>query len=322
MPPNGSLAYRVERVLVTDEDLTSWTVRLDEGVPVSAAGPCPACGHGTSYEVALHVASMGLAGDVDARPPSAVTRVFECECHRSHTAPEASSPAASKDNCGRWWLVTIRLDEEGQRIRAGYDDTLLGAAKALNAQVAAEESSVRSSAEKWIAGVTALYGLFGFSGLVLGKDGLTGLPFWGRLVAAVLAGLGLLLAAVAIRKSYRAAYGWPTIDDVSNDEKLKAWEKDRHAALPKVVTEFRRGVQASLWSVLVLALALGAILFWPRDVARPITSATLADDSIVCGSLLDTSTAGELRIRKSDGTVAVVPFGEVRKIKSVATCVT
>ena len=71
--------------------------------------------------------------------------------------------------------------------------------------------SRRASAEKWIAGVAALYGLFGLAGLVIAKDSLDGLSTGGRIGAALAALIGLVLAAVAIVNSYRAAYGWPVI---------------------------------------------------------------------------------------------------------------
>ena len=318
------VTYRAERLLVTDQQLADWEVVDDgQGRPIQAEGPCPSCQHRTDGEVKLTVYGHG-AGGVSATlaPVERITRVFECACGMTHMTE--TDPPEPQDSCGRWWLASIRLaaDGPGQRVRRGIDDTLLSAAKALEAAGDAEETRLRAAAGHWTAGVAALLGLFGVSGVVVGKDSLLGLTLGARVAAGVLTCLALVSAGAAIVLSYRAAYGWPVLDDVGDDDKLRQWFESRRGHLKVAADELKNAVRWALIALGLLAAALALIWFRPSQPARPVVQVNRTDESSICGTLLDTSASGTVRIKTPAGEVQVVKVTDIQSVKgtTAAAC--
>lgn len=331
-----SLAYSAERCFVADEDLKDWQVVEesddDDHLPLELAGRCPSCSHLTQSDFTSDVVGVAQAGAGAPDPAEWATRVVSCACGVGHPKPAAASAQADSygqqaseaavASCGRWWLMSIRVTAsgDGPRFRAAYDESLLTAARALQGAVADESSRVRASAEKWIAGVTAVFGIFGLSSIALGKEGIGALPLPGRIVAGAVALLALIAAASAIFHSYRAAYGWPVITDVGNDEELRAWHKGRRLRLGKAADDLKDGVVWAMVALGSLATAIGLVLFWPAETTKPLVKVTRTDDSEVCGSLLDTTTSSQVRVKKADGAVAAFPAADVRAVKITKKC--
>ncbi|GAB2738731.1 hypothetical protein [Sinomonas soli] len=71
-------------------------------------------------------------------------------------------------------------------------------------------SDVRSRADKWSAGLTALTGLLTTALLVKGPEGILDVPEPFRVLVAVLISIALLLLIIATLLIYSAAYGSPT----------------------------------------------------------------------------------------------------------------
>ncbi|MFF4382541.1 hypothetical protein [Kitasatospora sp. NPDC001547] len=322
-----SPAYEPGQYPVTDTELVMWTVvRSDEGEILRIKGPCPSCGHDTAQQVegrALDRLAVAAGGSAPPPPPAArMTRICECACSEPH--PDGSTPPQNMRTCGRWWLVSIMLDRSvpgQQEVVAALDDSLLTAARAAKEMAATEEKRLRTSAEKWIAGITALIGLFSLSGVVVGKDSFTGLPDEPRALAGFAAAAAIGCAVVAVMKSYRAAYGWPIDVDISNDELLKKWFDNRRDYISTAVNDLKTGVRLSLISLGSLALAAGFIWFWPRDSPTgPLVQVVRTDDARICGTLLNTTVDGELRIRRASGAVETAHATGVRSIKVVPAC--
>jgi hypothetical protein len=338
--------FKNERVLATDVQLMAWrvTMRNEEGLPVQVRGPCPWCGHDTSADVPLDVLAVAQSGVSDQLPPprERVTRVADCQCGMPHPRPapqreatpasagpdgggdqpSAGQSAPPVDSCGRWWLMSVTLATDVvQPVRAG-DESLLAAAKAVQGAVAGEETRVRTSAEKWIAGVAALLALFGLSGVVVGKDAFAGLPPPGAITAAVLTGIALIAAAASVVRSYKAAYLWPVPTDIGDDVELRAWFGQRRARVATAATDLVWAVKGACIALALLAGAIGVIWFWPREAPRPMVTVALADDSIVCGRLLDTSESATatIRVRRTNGEVEVLDVGEVATINVTVEC--
>jgi hypothetical protein len=318
--PGTDVAYKAERFWVQDSDLSDWTVFAPQGVPVMATGPCPSCGHQTSGEIQPGALGGGAAGERDLADVERVTRVFDCSCKEQHL--DTSTPPSAHFSCGRWWLASIRLkaDGEGQRIRASSDETLLKAAQALRDQAGTEETRLRASAEKWTAAVTALLGLFGLAGFVVGKDTFTGLPLWVKWSAGLATLAAVALGASAVYLSYKAAYGWPVIIDLGDDEKLLKWYADKRARLGQAANDLKTGVLLAIMALTALALAAGLILFAPREPPKPLVKITLVTDAQVCGHVLTSTQQSTVWIMKTNGDVITIPLSQVRSIAVVATC--
>lgn len=328
--PSG--AYLDERCAVSDDDLASWHVTqrgLDDELPLEIEGTCPKCGHMMQAEVHPVVVSEALAGDTAMDPREWMTRVIECACRIAHPVVAGSSgdgstaPATTAATCGRWWLVSVSVTTAvgmGRPVRAAYDDSLLAAAQAHKAAVADESARTRAAAEKWIAGVTALIGTFGLAGVALGKDGVGTLPMWAKSLAGAAVTAALVAAVLAIVNSYQAAYGWPVVIDTGDDVKLRAWYEGRSRQLGVAIQHFKNGVYAAIAAVGLLAFAVVLVLFWPHDAPEPAIQIVRTDESTVCGHLLDTRKAPEVRVRKSGGDVVSVVPADIRAVKAVADC--
>ena len=119
------------------------------------------------------------------------------------------------------------------------DPTLEAAADALRAAASGQLTDLRTAAEKWIGGVTALYTLFGLAGLTITRTAVTGLDTGWQVGIAISVTLAIALAGLAIYWIYRAAYGWPVTRPVRDDDELRDWYAAQQAA-PSVQAEFLR----------------------------------------------------------------------------------
>lgn len=316
-----TIAYRVERVFATNSQLESWQVtRNDDGYPIQGNGPCLHCDHQMSHEIATESIALAQEGADEVDPRDYSTRVFECLCGHGHLDSDGDQHL----NCGRWWLASIRLapDGEGQAMRTSYDETLLSAAQALKAAVSEDETTVRDAGEKWIAGVASLFGLFGLAGIAFGEEGLSSLPFEGKLTAAILGAGALIAAALSILLTHRAAYGWPVIEDVGDDIKLREWYDARRERLGVAAKDLKNGVGFALASLALLALLLGAVWFWPKTAASPTLQIKMNDESEVCGSLVDSDGASIIRVKKGSGEVVALDPSQIAEMEIVAKCST
>jgi hypothetical protein len=332
-----NIEFKTERLLVTDEQLESWLVsmRNEAGMPIQVRGPCPRCGHETAADIELGLLAMTQSGQHFALPPprERITRVVDCECDSPHprplppgAAPAAPSgpptPPPSEDSCGRWWLVSVPLAAGvDQAVRAG-DQSLLDAARAVQAALATEETRIRTSAEKWIAGVAALLTLFGLSGVVVGKDGFAGLPTSGASAAAVLAAVALAAAGGAVLFSYRAAYGWPVPVDIGDDDKLREWFSKRRKRLHAAASDLQNSVKVACLALAALAGAVAIIWFWPREDPKPMVRVTLEDESFVCGHLLASKDDGTMRVLSTDGVVTMLEISSIQRVHVPDKCPT
>jgi hypothetical protein len=208
---------------------------------------------------------------------------------------------------------------------------MVGAADALAAEIAATDLNlVRTTAEKWLAALTALYGLFSLVGAVVAKDTITELTSTGKAGVALL-GLGALaLAVAAIGCGYVAAYGWPQAVEVTDDEHLRAWVESRPLELVRRVPRaIHRLHQAVVCSVVTLVLLTGALaLMWlgprkatPAPVVRVSFTATGAAQA-ACGTLQGPAGTAVV-VRVQDGPLTrdqTVALASITRIEPVPAC--
>jgi hypothetical protein len=195
------------------------------------------------------------------------------------------------------------------------------AAGALAEATADERDRVRDSAEKWLAGVTGLMGLFGLTGVIVGRDTVSTMSVVGKSLVAVALGLAVVCAAYSTVKVHKAAFGWPTITDVSDDTKLQEWDFNRLNYAANAATHLKQGVYAAIGALALLLVGVILVWFMPAASAKtPLVRLTLQDDSRHCGKLLSSEKVGSLRIRDNDGRVLTVDVDSVERLTPIGSC--
>ncbi|MBV6698212.1 hypothetical protein KV557_13860 [Kitasatospora aureofaciens] len=237
-------AYSYREVTPDEQFLSAWTVSPTTGLPTSATGPCPRCGHSCLMPVTTKIiagAATAPATEAPSPPPEPLTLQFVCTCGEAHD----SRPAGP------------------YRLRPAQDRRRAEAAIALRAAATTQGADVRAAAEKWLTGITALYGLFGLAGVVAGRTTIASLGTAGKTTVAAAALLGIASAGGAILTGYRAAYGWPVAQPVADDTELARWKARHDAYAFSAAADLRRAVALAVAALGALVLTVGLIWFLP-----------------------------------------------------------
>lgn len=307
-------AYANVRIPVSSEQLNPWQGQRS-GAALLLSGPCPACGHETRAQVS---GSLDALETLEGLHATSLTVSLACDCGVDHAGrPEGAT------GCGRRWAAVADITANGRaRLQPSADARLEVAAEARRVAGTGGLERLRTAAEKWIAGISALLGLVTVTGLSLAADPIRKLGVGGRVAVAAVVALAVAAAAIAITQAYRAAYGWPERRAVTDDAGLLAWD-DAQQHLPRITGERLRNA-ARAAGVALGALVVAAGLTWFLPAAKPpapLVKATMRDDSTVCGTLLGSTADGQLRLRRADdGAVAALAGGEVRRLTPVARC--
>lgn len=314
---DARLAYAHERFEITDADVAGWTVSPKGETPKSASGVCPKCHHQCIVPIRTRVAVGTVAAAATSLKPKQLDRQFICSCNMDH-----NRPADVDAGCGRWWLVTLEQQDNGEyRVCAAKDDSMLDAAKELHRAQGAEDVQVRTRAEKWLAGITALFGLFGLTGIAVGKDAVSTLDTGGKIAVATAVGVSVALAATAVTFGYRAAYGWPTLVDVGDRDQLQQWKKDRDQQAQVATRQLKVAIEAALGALGALVIAVGFIWLWPAATpAQPTLQFKLNDSSQPCGTFISWSPQGQVKLRDQNGDIRSVIASRIVKVNLIGKC--
>ena len=311
-----SIPYTDERVVIDQACAARWS-GTKAGARMSLSGPCPRCGHPAPNQASLQVTSL----EALAPSPDCLTVDLQCTCQEPHPGrPDG------KDGCGRSWggVVTSSGGDSLMLspLPAAADPEAIAAAQALRQAAPQQLGDLRSAAEKWIAGITALYGLLGFAGVTTERSTIIQLST-GWQVGIALASLAAVgLAAWAIYRAYQAAYGWPKTRWIDNDADQIAWYRDQLSAPERAADRLRTAVQAAGASLAALLVAAGLLWFAPAAVpAVPLVHLTERGGAVLCGTVLTSATDQVVRLRQSSGgEVMVVPFTRIQKISGTQKC--
>lgn len=259
MKEEGTLPFEAEHVTVSPAQLRSWSATA-AGAEILFTGPCPRCDHEAPNQVPLHAVALEVADSVQRT----LTAALACTC----TQPHPGRPAGTPSGCGCTWtvVVTSRPDEtlELSVPAAGPQSPLLAeAAEAFRQATPRQLADLRSAGEKWIAGITALYGLLGFAGLTGARDAIVKLSTGWQVAVAVTLLVAVSLAALAIYWAYRAAYGWPKTRLVRDDEELLAWYAQQVGAPEQAAAFLRSAVGCAGASLGALVILTGLLWFAP-----------------------------------------------------------
>lgn len=309
-----TVKYAAERVTVDSANLAAWSAWVNADT-MYFAGPCPVCGHDSPNSIPLKISAL----EVTAAPQRALTVALVCTCEQQHPGRPDSVPRG----CGRNWSLTATRDADDKTVRLSplTDPTLVAAAQALRDAAPRQLTELRGAAGKWIAGVTALYGLFGLAGISITRNTVASLAVGWQIGIAVSAVAAIALAGLAIYWIYRAAYGWPTVRSVRNDDELREWYSAQLSAPAACGAFLRTGVRTAAASLAVLAVTTGLLWFAPGSPASPLVRVTLADGAQVCGPLLPATGGQPPGIRVADNGAAIdIPASEIREFTPVVTC--
>jgi hypothetical protein len=254
------LAYADELVPARQDQIDRWRVIVtpDARTP-TLIGDCPVCGHRCETTVSEVVVKGGAPSAAGSASPPQMTRQIVCNCRIDH------DPTTGAVGCGRYWLVTLRLQADGTyRLTAESDLRLLPAAEALRAAVAAQDKRIQAAAEKWVVAVSAIVGLFSLTGIATAKDALTGLRSELKWLVAGALVTALGLAASALVSGYHAAYGWPATVDVSDNAKLLAWHDDYRRYAQRAASGLRTAVVFAFAALGALIAVMLLVWFLPR----------------------------------------------------------
>lgn len=171
---------------------------------------------------------------------------------------------------------------------AGDPDPLdFDASEQLERNEAGRLQLVRTRAEKWIGGISALAGALGTVLVLKGRDTVTEVTVEARIAAAVVLALALGLLAYGIYRAYHAAFGAPgalaEIDLIPltglHDRLIRA----RHHAATTALRDLAAAVQSVFVAIALVAVGVGITWFAPTETptATDKTICVFSDDRLV-----------------------------------------
>jgi hypothetical protein len=259
MNTTSALLYANEFVAVSEGQVAHWEVHPGERFPSAVSGKCPVCGHDCHIEIRGEFVWGARTSAAPTSSPPALTRLFVCNCLNDHSQPDGVEAG-----CGRYWLGTLTRRQDGTYDLAPEQDLgIVRAAAALNEVVANQDKAVQSAAEKWLGGVSAVYGLFSIAGLAVGRNVVSNLTTGGKVAVAVVVLVGLTAAAVAAIFGYLAAYGWPRRARVMSKNELAEWYQQTRDYAPTAAERLKVAVLAALASLSALVAAMFMTWFLP-----------------------------------------------------------
>jgi len=328
-PAPGDISYALGPVAADAAQLAQWHgTATNENLLVS--GPCPACGHDAPQLVPLKVTA--LEANVVQAGPVTLAVTLTCTCGAEH----ARQPGTRNAGCGRSWpavatveagLVTFGpVEAPGPAgitpADAARQAAIAVATRAVQEAAASQLATVTGAAQKWIAGVAAIFGLFSLAGVTLTRSAVTALTTPWQVAVALLGLASVALAGCSVYLMYRAAYGWPVTVNVSNADSLLAWYDDQQKQPGRRADRMRIGVHLAAGSLAAVVATAGVLWFGPQQQAASLdTQATLTSGTIVCGTLLTHAPDGVTVIRRaSDGTAIRIPLRMIGALTAVASC--
>jgi hypothetical protein len=332
-----SIKYERERLSISENELSGWTAQLDPAGDPRVEGSCPKCKDNMTYTVTTeHAVLYGFRAewrieadwraepDWRSEPDRRLTASIGCNCMKEHAGRDAAKLelANQEQGCGRYWSVSIEPQQNGSlAVKAAADPYLIAAAEAVRHGANPELTTIRSAAEKWIAGITALFGLFTLTGIITGAEDVRKLDAFFQILFGTLVALAVILAGMAIWNSYKAAYGWPqTVIARTNPELAKLYTKWRDAP-GNAAKNLRRAAQLAAGSLGAVLLAVFVLWYAPQEEAGGANvRLTLSDQSQSCGVPLSAEKEGAMRLRNESGKVQTIELTKLTKVDGVESC--
>jgi hypothetical protein len=141
----------------------------------------------------------------------------------------------------------------------------------LRANASNRLAIVRTRAEKWLGGLTALTGLITTAVVVKGPESATDLPAHWRIAVGLLTLVALISLVVSVYKAYQSAYGDPAkLHEVSEQPISTLARRYDRASREAAVAAIRQLSTAIVATVLAVALlAIATTVTWFASPAAP-----------------------------------------------------
>lgn len=246
-------------------------------------------------------------------PPGDRDLTLRCNCATEHKQDKAG--------CGSWFSLHVswKPDDEGMLHVAlspgppvtGYEEKL---AEQRDQMAETKLDRLRASAGSWRTGLLALVALIPTLVVVKGTDTLDTLSNHDKSIVGILTLVGAVLIVVAALCALRAAYGPLGLTEASSDDLTVARENEvRKSSL----------LLRATWILIALGgAALIATIAWAWQAPSSVPAkfaVTRTNESIECGTLVGT-TATQIRVKKSDGSVVTIPFADVKTTSFATKC--
>ena len=312
------------------------------GFHVFGVDACPICEHSTSDVFPLKVASEAIGGRtprilrrvtvgspntftrdagytaaVPAPPPPALPAatyygLLSCKCPVNHVpkagAAEGTKPAGAI-GCGAFWMLGATPDPEvagGMQLSAvpaNVDYRAWAASKAAALGVSDSLTTVQATASKWQTAMTALLGVLVITGF-LGRDTISALTWWGKLIVGIAAATALVLNFWSIYRYTLASSGRSVVVASGKLAELEQADIEPIRQARRAVTQLDRALNLTFFSLAAAVTTLLCVWFLPdANVPNvPNVSITIAHTD---GST--STTCGTLTINRTAKTVTIKP---------------
>ncbi len=178
-----------------------------------------------------------------------------------------------------------------------------------------ELTRVRTAAENWRNGLAALLALITTVSVVKGRAAIDQLPFRAQVAVGVALLAAVICAAAGAYLAMRAAYGMPTIQQLSGStEELVDFER---ASAVKAMGELRWAVRLTFATLALLVTAIGVTWYVPPSPPAMVQIVT-RDGASVCGTLQHAS-ATDISVEHG-GQVSGVPTSALGMLRVVRGC--
>jgi hypothetical protein len=173
-------------------------------------------------------------------------------------------------------------------------------------------TDVHGAAEKWAGTIASLVGIFGIAGLIKGRDEIDKLTQNTKLGVAILVGIALLLAFIAMYMAALAAQG------VTSEVWTVGDFEQQYNNATKVAADRLKGSRLLVIpATLALAIAVGLTWFGPAKKAEGENSAVVVRQggAAVCGQLVQQGASLSLAT-----DAGAVPIEDALGITPVSAC--
>lgn len=173
---------------------------------------------------------------------------------------------------------------------------------------------VRTRAEKWLGGITALTGLLTTAIVIQGPQSATDLPEDWRIAVGILILLALAALVVGVYNAYQSAYGDPTKLDEIPEQPISTLaqrlQRSRQKGADAAMRQLSTAVAATILAVALLATAIALTWFAPAESSSDKDSVCLTFENKPIAELpgdritITTLTAGVALADRAEATRA------------------
>jgi len=244
-----------------------------------------------------------------APPAPTYYALLSCKCPVNHVpkadAAEGTKPADAI-GCGAFWMLGATPNSKvtgGMKLSvvpADVDYRAWAASKAAALGVSDSLTTVQATASKWQTAMTALLGVLVITGF-LGRDTISGLTWWGKLIVGIAAAIALVLNFWSIYRYTLAGSGRSDVVASGNLAELEQADIEPIRQARRAVAQLDWALTLTFFSLAAAVTTLLCVWFLPDANMPENVSITIAHSdgstSTTCGTLTINGTAKTVTIK-------------------------